>query len=419
MGKIACAEMAGLVLAEEPEVLAGSLVAKVIEEELLWDNLRRSVEYQGALGAQVLKVCIGKDEDGSPEVGLDFVKATSFIPLSWDNAEITEGSFIDRRMIKGKPYVRIETHRRARDLVGKLSSGYEITNKVFEEESQREAPLSVFGDGVEEKTTVNIDIPLFAYIRNPEANNIDPESPTGISLFANAVDTIKAIDISFDQFFSDIELGGRRIALPGGVFRKYTEVDPLAGTSRMVSYFDPADRVFMRLEGDDAENFKPQDLTFDIRAEQFKAVIQTLLDLFAFQIGFDAGYFAFDGMSVKTATEVISDNSHTYKTMQGFRTNLDRGLKHVFRVINALGVEYRIDGAETKEPTITWNDSVIEDRNSRTKYFIDLYTSKLVDLETAVKKIHNLSDADATKMAAKIVEDSQKVTSASLFPVGA
>ena len=419
MAKIACAEMAGLVLAEEPDVAAGKLVESVIKDEKLWDNLRRSLEYQGALGAQVLKVCIGKDEGGAAEVSLDFVKASSFIPLTWDNAEVTEGAFLDRRTIKGKAYVRVETHRLARNEEGVLIGGYEITNKVYEEETQNEASLTLFGDSIKDSETIAIDMPLFAYIRNPEANNIEPESPAGISLYANAVDTIKAIDIAFDQFFSDIELGGRRIALPGQVFRKTMEVDPAAGTSRMVSYFDPTDRVFMRLEGDDEDKFKPQDLTFDIRAEQFKVAIQTLLDIFAFQIGFDAGYFSFDGMSVKTATEVISENSHTYKTMQGFRENLDAGLKHIFAVINTLGTAYNLDRAESKEPTITWDDSVIEDRNSRSKYYSDLYMNNLVDLESALKKIHGLDDAGAAAMAKKIVETKQKVTNASIFPIGA
>lgn len=416
MAKIACAEMAGLVLAEEPDVQAGELVASVIESEKLWDNLRRSLEYQGALGAQVLKVGIGKGADGKTALSIDFVKAPSFIPLTWDNAEVTEGAFLDRRMIKGKSYVRVETHRLARDEAGALIGGYEITNRVYEEDSQREAPLDLFGVNASEIVAINT--PLFAYIRNPEANNIEPESPTGISLYANAIDTIRAIDIAFDQFYSDIELGGRRIALPGTVFRKAMEVDNATGSSRLVSYFDPADRVFMRLEGDDAEKFKPSDLTSDIRSEQFKAAIQTLLDIFAFQIGFDAGYFSFNGTSVKTATEVISENSHTYKTMQGFRENLDAGLKHIFGVINELGLVYGIAGASNIEPVISWDDSVIEDRNSRAKYYMDLYSGGLIDMETALKKIHGLDDAGAQAMAAKIVETKQKVTNASIFPAG-
>lgn len=417
MGKVACSEMAGLVLAEPPEVKTSPLVESVIKKELLWTNLRQSLEVQGALGAQVPKICIGKDDQDKTTISIDFVKASNFIPISWNNAEVTEGSFLDRRTIKGEQYTRIETHK-----LGKNEKGepvYVITNEVVNESKQEKAPLELFGEGIKESETVAIDMPLFAYIRNPEANNIEPEAPTGISLFANATDTIKAIDIAFDQFYSDIELGGRRVALPGAVFRSYLEVNETSGTSKRVSYFDKSDRVFLRLEGDDTEKFKPIDLTSDIRSDQFKGAIQTLLNLFAMQIGFDAGYFSFDGVSVKTATEIISENSHTYKTMAAYRDNLGRGLLHLFAVINKLGKIYSIEGAADTETTITWDDSVIEDRNSRAKYYVDLFNSKLIDRVSALMRIHGLDETKAKEMAAKINTETATVTRDSLFGAGA
>lgn len=420
MGKIVCAEMAGLVLAEAPDVDAGELVDTVIEKEKLWDSERRSLEYQGALGAQVLKICLGKDRDGKDTIGLDYVKAQNFIPLAWDNDMVYEGSFLDRRVIAGKPFVRVETHRRARPDSGNPeapTSGYVITNKAYNEETQIEVPLDKFGEGIEPEIHISSEKPLFAYIRNPEANNINPESPTGISIFANATDTLHALDVAFDQFYSEVELGGRRIALPGTVFRKYVEhLDD--GTSKQISYFDPSDRVFLRLEGDDAEKFKPSDLTFDIRSEQFKGAIQTMLDILAMQTGFDAGYFSFDGTSVKTATEVISENSHTYKTMAGFRDNLDAGLKHIFTVINELGKTYNIPGATDKEVTIAWDDSVIEDRTARMNYYSQLYQNGLLDLESALVKIHHTSKEDAVAMAAKIKGEKKTVGADALFGTG-
>jgi A118 family predicted phage portal protein len=379
-----------------------------------------ALEYQGALGAQVIKICLGKDQNGKATIGLDFVKAQNFIPLSWDNGMIREGVFLDRRVIAGRPYVRVETHRLSRPTPENPeapSTGYIITNRAYNEETQIEVSLDRFGDGIEPEVYIASDKPLFAYIRNPEANNINPESPTGISLFANAIDTIQALDIAFDQFYSEIELGGRRIALPGAVFRTYSQqLDD--GTSKRVSYFDPSDRLFMRLEGDDAEKFKPTDLTFDIRAAQFKDSIQTLLDILAMLTGFDTGYFSFNGVSVKTATEIISENSHTYKTMAGFRDNLDAGLKHIFTVINELGRIYNIQGASDKEVSIVWDDSVIEDRTARANYYSKLYQDGLLDLESALVKIHRINKEDAAAMASKIKSQRQTVGAESLFGAG-
>lgn len=408
LAKTICAEMAGLVLAENPEVDAGKLVEDLIEREKLWDTLRKTTEFQGALGGQVIKVCLGTDRTGKPEISLDFVKAQNFIPLAWDNTEVYEASFLDRRVIKKTTLVRIETHRRNPE-----APGYIITQKVFNEETGIEVPLSQFDESLEEQTTLpGIEKALFAYIRNPEANNIEPESPLGISLFANALDTLQALDLAFDGMKTEILMGRQRVALPGVVMRPY--LDPSDGERKLG--FDPTDEAYIRLEGDDTDKFKPSDLSGQLRMEQYKLGIQTLLDLLSVQTGFSAGYFSFDGQSVKTATEVVSDNSKTFKTMQAFRENLDSGLKHIFMVVNELGRIYSIVGADTRDPQITWDDSVIEDRNSRTQYWTDLHQNKLVDRVTALQKIHGIDEEAAAEMADKIAKENQSIVMDSIFP---
>jgi len=411
MAKVACSEMAGLVLAEPPVVEAGALVEKLIEKEKLWDNLRRNLEWQGATGGQVLKVCIGSEGEGVEKknvLSLDYIKAMSFIPLAWDNTEITEGSFLDRRVINKKTLVRVETHKK-----GVGGKGYVITQKVFDEQTGLEVPLSQFNANLEEETILpNLSMPLFAYVRNPEANNIEPESPLGMSLFANAMDTLQALDIAFDGMNSDVIFGKPRVALPGTVMRGYFDQDGIKQVG-----FDPNEEIFLRLEGDDADKMKPVDLSTTLHPEEYLKYINGYLNIFAMQTGFDAGYFTFDGVSVKTATEVISDNSHTFKTMQGFRANLSEGLIKIFKVVNELGAFYKIEGADkSKIPAITWDDSVIEDRNSKATYWTDLVNSKLVDKATALMKIHGLDETKAAEMAEKIGKETATVTADSIFP---
>jgi A118 family predicted phage portal protein len=402
-------ELAGLTLAEPPEVHAGDLVDRVVAQEKLWDNLKKSTEYQAALGGQVIKLCIEQRPEG-PHISLDFVKAMNFVPTDWDNARVFGGVFVDRRVIGAKTLVHLETHKRATAPVeegapGPGRPGYLITHQVFDEQTEREVGLAEFDPSLVPSAFIPLDEPLFYYFRNPEANNIDPESPTGISIFANALDTLEALDVAFDQFYSEVELGGRRIALPASVMRGY--MDPDTQTRRIG--FDSTDRVFLRLETDDADKMKPTDLTFDLRIEQLRNAIQTALDLLSVQVGFSAGYFSFDGTSVKTATEVISDNSKTFKTMKAFQDALDDGLKHVFRVINLLGREYDIAGAVDAEPTIAWDDSVIESRDARAAYWTGLKQNSLTDRVTALKAVHGIDDKAAEEMAAKISKETAVV----------
>ena len=56
-----------------------------------------------------------------------------------------------------------------------------------------------------EVTITNIDEPLFAYFRVPGANNVDLSSPLGASIFADAINEFKAIDIAISRKDTEIE----------------------------------------------------------------------------------------------------------------------------------------------------------------------------------------------------------------------
>lgn len=390
--KIACAELAGLVLAEQPDV-TGPI--DILESNNFWANFRRSFEYQAALGGQAIKLYKHGDT-----IGIDFVKAYNFIPLTWDNVCVTEGSFIDRRVKGSKSYIRIETHR-------KTDNGYLITSQAFDEQTNIETSLDDLWPGIEPSVTVETKYPTFVYIQNPEANNVDPESPLGMSIFANSIDTIKALDITFDSLNTEITMGRQRVVLPSNVMRGY--IDPDSGARRLG--FDPTDEAYIRLEGDDADGFKPVDLSGQLRITEYKDAIQTLLNLFAVQIGFDAGYFSFDGKSMKTATEVISENSHTYKTIQAYRDVIKTALTQLFNAINELS-------GGTESVNITFDDGVIEDRNSKTKYYTDLYNAGLVSQAEAIAAIRGIDIDSATKIADVIKKDKVQVTASNIFGPG-
>ena len=386
--RIACSEIAGLVLAEQPQIVVSDQVQACLDANGFWSNLRKNLEFQASLGGQAIKIF-----KESELVGLDFVKAYNFIPLEWDNTKITEAAFLDRRVSNRKSYVRVETHRQAED-------GYEITSKAYDEATGIEVSLASVWPGVEASVIVSTPYPLFVYIPNPESNNIDPESPLGVSIYANAMDTIQALDMAFDGFNTEILMGRQRIALPASAMKKY--VDPEDGRQKLG--FDPTDAAYVRLSTDDTSKFTATDLSGQLRVEQFRLAINTLLSVYAAQIGFDSGYFSFDGKSMKTATEVISENSHTYKTIQAYRDNLKTALIQLFRAIDV------VSGGQAVDPQITFDDGVIEDRNSRANYHMALVQNKLEDPISAIKAIHGLDDAGAEEMYAKIQANQPRVS---------
>lgn len=50
-----------------------------------------------------------------------------------------------------------------------------------------------------EVVIANLETPLFGFYRVPGANTIDPSSPLGFSVFANALPELKAIDIAISR----------------------------------------------------------------------------------------------------------------------------------------------------------------------------------------------------------------------------
>ncbi len=399
-GKLVCKELNSLVFSESPTITTDPIIDDILEKNDFLTNFQEFSEYVLALGGGAMKIRY----DGT-DIILDFVKAHNFIPLSWDNKRVTEASFISH-MTKDKRKVSlVETHR-------KKEGVYVITNTMYDEETGRKVDLPL---EYEAEATVNVDVPLFAYVKPAIANNFDPESPLGISIYGNAMDTLKALDIAFDGLNSEIVLGKKRIIVPANAIR--TVVDE---NGKMVRYFDASDEVFSALNIDDEEALKIQDNSVELRITEIRLAIQTLFDILSIQVGFSAGYLSFDGgrgaVGSKTATEVISDNSKTFKTKQSYENNLATGVVDLLDAMRSLIREYSLGSVTDAEYTIVFDDSVIEDRNAKATYWINLYASGLAPLSLVLEKVHGVSKEEAVKMAAEL--ESKKTESVSLFGSG-
>ena len=189
-------------------------IADVLRKNAFGEKLQELIEQGMALGGAAIKVWhdVRRDREGNelPETGairLGYCMADQFVPLSWDNAQITEGVFISRRARKGWYYTRLEWHRWDGET-------YTITNELYKADMQRGAnadsqdilgircpttELAELYPGLEPETVIPVEESLFSYFRTPIANNIDDNSPLGVSIYANALETLHAIDICYDS----------------------------------------------------------------------------------------------------------------------------------------------------------------------------------------------------------------------------
>jgi A118 family predicted phage portal protein len=234
------------------------------------------------------------------------------------------------------------------------------------------------------------------------------DSPLGVSIFANALDSLRALDVAFDSFEREFRLGKKRILVPDTAIR--TIVDP--DTGKHVRYFDANDEVYQafKFENEEGDNFK--DLSVELRVDEHVAAINSLLNLFAMQIGFSAGSFSFDGQSMKTATEVVSENSKTFRTKQSHEVIIEEGLIEMIDIIVDLAALYKIFPKPSKkyEVSVTFDDSIAEDKTGDLNYWTQLVTNKLATRKRAIMSVLGLTEDEAEQELLAIAEEDKQGT---------
>ena len=365
----------------EEDVLA-EYVNEVLVNNSFKTKLREAVEQAAALGGEALKVWyeVKRDREGNeiPDTGrvrIGYCMADQFVPTSWDSAEVTEGVFISRIAKGGYYYTRLEWHKWD-------TLTYYISNELFRAEIRNGAnepqdilgfryPLNTIYPFLDEETALEgLEHSLFAYFRNPAANNIDDNSPLGVSIYANAMETLRALDICFDSFVREFRLGKKRIIVPARMIR--TVIDPVTGEA--VRYFDATDETYEALSTDDPDSLKIQDNSVTLRVSEHVAAMNAFLNIFCLQVGLSAGTFSFDAAGgLKTATEVVSENSKTYKTVRNFQNNIKPAIKRTIENVLAVASLYDVEYKGHKiadlvrrgyELSVMMDDGITQDRQT-------------------------------------------------------
>ena len=374
-----CAVNVSMASAPEDDPL-NAFVQEVLGQNAFREKMQESIEQGLALGGSALKVWrdARRDENGN-EIGGDirigYAMADQFVPLAWDNAKVTEGVFISRKAKGGWYYTRLEWHTWNGET-------YTIRNELYRADMQKGAvadsqdilgirvPLAEMYPFLAEETIVPVGESLFTYWRTPVANNLDDNSPLGMSIYGNALETLHALDICYDSFVREFRLGKKRIIVPARAVR--TVVDPVTGAARR--YFDPGDETYEALASDNPEDLKITDNSVELRVEEHIGALNAFLSVLCLQIGFSASTFSFDQHSgVKTATEVVSENSKTYKTIKTVQNQLAPAIEHLIRNIVDVAILYDMDYRGQKiaslaaggyDVSVVFDDGVTQDRQT-------------------------------------------------------
>ena len=414
MAKAVCAEMAGLVWGEECDINVtingrensndtpdplDAFIHDALKKNAFREKMQELVEEALAMGGGTLKVWadVRRDRDGNEipdtrRLMIGYGMADQFVPTAWDNAKVTEGVFISREAKGGFYYTRLEWHKWN-------GTTYIISNELYRSEMKTgdgadnqdilgvRYPLAEIYPYLDEETVIPVEESLFSYFRTPIANNIDDNSPLGVSMYGNAMDTLHALDICYDSFVREFRLGKKRIIVPARCVRHVVGTDGIEHR-----YFDATDETYEALSTENPDDLKIHDNTVELRVEEHVAAINAFLSILCLQVGFSAGTFTFDQHTgLKTATEVISENSKTYKTVKTIQNQIKPAMEKLVDNLIRVAVLYEMDYEGTPvealvapgyHVNIVFDDGVTQDRQTNINEGITLVGAGLMSKYT-------------------------------------
>lgn len=210
---------------------------------------------------------------------------------------------------------------------------------------------------------LNSPYKLFTIFHPNEANNLREDGKGYISVFANAIPELEALDTAYDSLHNEVKLGKKRIYISAKL-SKYNK-----DTNQEEPTFDPNDVVINVLPNDNFIDGKStsliQDTTTELRIESLVQAVSFHLNILAKQCGLGSKFFKMDNQGFATATQVISENSDTYNNLKKHeiivQTNIEDICKAAMFISNELqDGKYDLD----QEVNVEFNDSIVQDKDS-------------------------------------------------------
>lgn len=372
MAKTVSEDIADLLINEKVEIVisdraAEDFVIQVLDDNDFWvlgNDYQERMAYSGTIAFVPYLYDAEADGDGnliSGKIGIDYVSAENIYPVSWNNDRVTECIFAFPKTVNRRKYIQLQHHKKGSDGL------YVIENSVVERGSSGESwtdltveqwrNLKPFENLVPFMQTGSSE-PQYVIQRLNMVNNADPDesNPMGVAIFANAIDILRSLDVKYDSYSNEFELGRKRIFVAPEMLRNND------GSAA----FDPEDTVFYKLPEDysDKEEGMIHEVDLALRTQEHTQAINDDLNYLSLKCGFGPQHYKFENGQVKTATEVISENSDMYRRLKKHEIILEQVLQELVRIIIRLGNVFGAGINENPEIDIKFDDSIIEDKEA-------------------------------------------------------
>lgn len=333
-------------------------VNELINELDLYVLINNAIEKSGALGTEAAVVSvydIMENEDGmtldvsNAKTRIDLVDVDWIFPLTWNNKGITECAFGSVEYIKGKKHIVLSVHQ-LND-----AGNYVIKNHLFSETNGDLTEIVDVDNTLQEFDTKS-NVKWFAIFKPLITNNLFNNSPFGIPYYANAIDNLKAVDISFDALKNEIVDGRKRTFVRADMF----SFDD--GQQKLV--FDPNDTTVYQLPSGATKDDLIQSESDTLRTSNQIETLNTNLNILGNKVGFGNDHYEYDGQNLQTATAVVSSNSKMFRRKKKLEVGYESSIYDLFMAVayaSTVFGKYNINADGLK---ITFDDSIIEDKEA-------------------------------------------------------
>lgn len=303
---------------------------EVLAKNDFWLLINQAVEKSFAVGTGALVqsvIDLAYDDNTQSvrategtRIALEYVDVDNIYPLSWDAKSVTECAFVSARTIKGIKYAIVSVHLLDGD-------SYLIKNRAFivtqtgdiqtmaaEDEAEMLGAFAEFRTGSLDKWFCVISPALSNNLLTPAETGYD--YPFGISIYANAIDAIKCVDMAYDAIANEITIGRMRI------FASADMMDDVDGKR----VFDSSDiSVYELPKGLNAEQLL-QPVAPALRIDGMQSALNADLSIFSNLVGMGRQMYDFSVANMATAAQVYSTNSELKRSRDKHKTRLENEL---------------------------------------------------------------------------------------------
>lgn len=430
----------GAMIITEPEADGPTDRADFLNEQYakLKKQIRRQLEYGIAKGGIVIKPFpvvydegitekMSMDEENKDnerlsaekplpkyEIDFDFVQADRFYPLSFDNnGKITEAAFLQTKVDNEKIYTRIEHHL----LVGRKVT---VRNYAFVSSNSdavrlgllhsandvgKPCPLSEVPEwaNLEEEVTIdNVDRPLFAYFKMPEANTIDPYSPLGVSGYSRVTSLIQDADEQYSRMLWEFE--GGELAID--VDRDALKIQEYQNGQHQTELPTKQERLFRKVDLNSEETYNV--FAPALRDESLAHGLNIILMRIEDATGLSRGTISEQiGADARTATELKILKQRSFATNKDIQDALEDALRDAVYVMDVYATLYNITPSGEYEISFEWDDSIIVDSDAELEKRLSMLNAGITSkLETRMWYFGETENQ--AKAALQKIEDEKK-----------